>query len=115
MTRHFGMLRILLVLIACGASQADARQGTAQRPSAPDSAAPVVEFRATGGSVTPSGLSRAGPAAGMFRVIATSGTLADTAAIRATGAPGSGSAGMALGAFDLLPEQLAPPFSSSVL
>jgi uncharacterized protein YfcZ (UPF0381/DUF406 family) len=115
MTRHFGMLRILFVLIAWGAGDANARQGTGQRPSPPDSNPPRVEFRATGGSITPSGLYTAGPAAGMFRVIATSGTLADTAAVRATGAPGSGSAGMAFGAFDLLPEQLAPPFSSSVL
>lgn len=106
------MLRILLVAIAWTTG---ARHGTAQAPSAPDSSAPTVEFRATGGSVTPSGLYTAGPTAGLFRVIASSGTLADTAAVRATGAPGSGSAGMPLGAFDLLPEQLSPPFSSSVL
>jgi len=55
-----------------------------------DSVAVAVSFRATGGTITTGGLYTAGQAAGSFRVVATSGTLADTAAVTLIRALGSG-------------------------
>jgi len=49
-----------------------------------------VAWNATGGTITPGGLYTAGTTAGTFRVIATSGTLADTASITITIPLGSG-------------------------
>jgi len=55
-----------------------------------------VVFRATGGTITATGLYTAGSTAGTYRVIATSGTLADTSAITVTQPLGSGPAGLGI-------------------
>jgi hypothetical protein len=52
-----------------------------------------VVFRATGGTITATGLYTAGSTAGTYRVVATSGTLADTSTITVTQPLGSGPAG----------------------
>jgi hypothetical protein len=55
-----------------------------------DSVAVAVEFKATGGTVTSTGLYTAGTTPGSFRLIATSGALADTSGITITSPLGSG-------------------------
>jgi hypothetical protein len=55
-----------------------------------DSVAVVASFRATGGTVSSTGLYTAGLTAGTFKIIATVGTLADTSAITITAPLGSG-------------------------
>jgi hypothetical protein len=55
-----------------------------------DSVSVPVVFKATGGTVTTTGLFTAGQIAGNFRVIATSGALADTSGITITSPLGSG-------------------------
>jgi hypothetical protein len=61
-----------------------------------------VVFTASGGTVTASGLFTAGSSAGSYRVIATSGLLADTSTITVTNPLGSGpTAGVPFGPFGL--------------
>jgi len=61
---------------------------------------PVV-FTATGGTVTPTGLYTAGSTPGVFRIIATSGTLADTTQITVTvSLPSGGARGVPFGPFN---------------
>lgn len=55
-----------------------------------DSIPVEATFRATGGSITPTGLYTAGPTAGTFRVIATSSNLADTAVVTLARSSGGG-------------------------
>ena len=55
-----------------------------------DSVSVSVVFKATGGTVTADGLFTAGQTAGNYRIIATSGALADTSAITVTAPLGSG-------------------------
>jgi hypothetical protein len=72
-----------------------------------DTVAPTVTFSATGGTVNASGLYTAGSTAGTYRVIAKSGTLADTAAVTLT-APTTTSptgAGVPFGPFHLPNDQ----------
>ena len=57
-----------------------------------DSVAVSVVFAATGGSVTAGGLYTAGSTPGTYRIIATSGTLADTSSLTVTQPLGSGPA-----------------------
>jgi hypothetical protein len=77
------------------------RQFTAfGRTTAGDSISIQAAYTATGGTITPGGLFTAGPNSGAFRVIATSGNLADTASITVTVPSGSGpGAGLPFGAF----------------
>jgi hypothetical protein len=66
-----------------------------------DSVSVSVVFKPTGGTVTSAGLYTAGQAAGNFRLIATTGALADTAAITITTPQGSGTpTGIPFGAYD---------------
>ena len=60
------------------------------RNSAGDSVAVDVTFRATGGSITPTGLYTAGQTPGSFKVIATSSELADTAVVTLARTAGGG-------------------------
>lgn len=60
------------------------------RTTAGDSIAIDVAFRATGGTITSTGLYTAGPTAGTYKVIATSSELADTAVVTLTPASSSG-------------------------
>jgi hypothetical protein len=60
------------------------------RTSAGDSVVVAVRFRATGGTITPTGLYTAGSNPGTFRVIATSSQLADTAVVTLIRTSGSG-------------------------
>jgi hypothetical protein len=78
------------------------RQFTAfGRTTAGDSVAVDVVFSATGGTITTAGLFTAGTSAGTFRVIATSGLLADTSAVTVTVPLGSGPGyGIPFGLFD---------------
>jgi len=57
------------------------------RNSVGDSVAVQVSFSATGGTITSSGLYTAGGSSGSYRVIASTGTLADTAAVTLASAP----------------------------
>lgn len=75
------------------------------RMSNGDSVSVNVVFVATGGTVTTRGLYTAGPTAGSFRVIASSGSLADTSTVTVTVPLGSGSVtggGIPFGPFGLL-------------
>ena len=75
--------------------------------TAGDSVAVPVVFTATGGTVTSNGLFTAGTNAGSFRVIATSGTLADTSTVTVTAPLGGGTAsGLVFGAFHVPPDSL---------
>jgi hypothetical protein len=61
------------------------------RTTTGDSVAVAVKFTATGGTVTTTGLYTAGSAAGTYRIIASTGTLADTSVITLNKPLGSGS------------------------
>ena len=72
-----------------------------------DSVAVPVVFTATGGTVTSGGLFTAGTSAGTFRIIATSGALADTSTVTVTAPLASGGrSGIPFGAFHLPPDSL---------
>jgi len=60
------------------------------RNSVGDSVAVEATFRATGGTITPTGLYTAGATAGAYSVIATSGGLADTAVVTLAQTSGGG-------------------------
>jgi hypothetical protein len=80
------------------------------RTTAGDSVAVPVVFTATGGTVTSNGLFTAGSNGGTFRVVATSGSLADTSAVTITMSSGGGTAsGLAFGAFHVPPDSLNRP------
>jgi hypothetical protein len=80
------------------------------RTTAGDSVAVPVVFTATGGTVTSNGQFTAGTSAGTFRVIATSGALADTSSVSITVSSGGGTAsGLAFGAFHVPPDSLNRP------
>jgi hypothetical protein len=82
------------------------------RTTGGDSVAVNVVFTATGGTVTPGGLFTAGQSAGNFRVVATSGELADTSTVTVTVPLGSGPAsGTPFGPFDLFKSASAPAVS----
>jgi hypothetical protein len=77
------------------------------RTTAGDSVAVNVVFTATGGTVTSSGLFTAGTNPGNFRVIATSGALADTSAVTVTVPLGSGTrSGIPFGSSHTPPDSL---------
>src|SRR6185312_7432545 len=77
------------------------------RTTAGDSIAVPVVFTATGGTVTSNGLFTAGTTAGTFRVIATSGAVADTSAVTVTVTLGGGTAsGLPFGVAHLPPDSL---------
>jgi hypothetical protein len=91
------------------------------RTTTGDSVAVEVVFQATGGTVNSGGLFTAGSTAGTFRVIATSGVLADTSTITVTAPLGSGTAtGIPFGPFDLwstsytAPAWGPAPFTASI-
>jgi hypothetical protein len=72
------------------------------RTTGGDSVAANVVFTATGGTVTPAGLFTAGSGAGIFRVVATAGQLADTSSVTVTVPSGSGPpSGTPYGVFNL--------------
>jgi hypothetical protein len=72
------------------------------RTTVGDSISVKVDFVAKGGTVTSGGLYTAGPTAGTFNVIATSGTLADTSVVTVNVPLGSGSpVGIPFGPFKL--------------
>jgi hypothetical protein len=74
-----------------------------------DSIAVSVVFAAGGGTVTPGGLYTAGSNAGTFRVIASSGTVADTSTITVKAPVGSGTpSSFPYGPFDLFPSMSGP-------
>jgi hypothetical protein len=90
---------------------ATTRQFTAYgRTTAGDSVAVSVVFTATGGTVTPQGLYTAGPTAGAFRVVASSGALADTSVVTVKTALGSGDpTGIMFGSWECkAPSNLGP-------
>ena len=77
------------------------------RTTTGDSVAVNVVFSATGGTVTSGGLFTAGTQAGTFRVVATSGVLADTSTVTVTVPLGSGSgSGIPFGAFHVPTDSL---------
>ncbi len=67
------------------------------RTTAGDSVVVDVTYRATGGTITSTGLFTAGPSAGSYRVIASSDDLADTAMVTLTRAIGGGTGPFAAG------------------
>jgi hypothetical protein len=77
------------------------RQFTAYgRTTTGDSVSVDVVFAATGGTITQGGLYTAGSTAGSYRIIATSGSLADTSSLTVTSPLGSGpAAGIPYGPF----------------
>jgi hypothetical protein len=81
------VLRPASVTLAPGTKKQFASFG---RMSTGDSVAIDVQFNATGGTITAGGLYTAGTAPGSFRVVATSGVLADTSAVTITSPLGSG-------------------------
>lgn len=85
------------------------------RMSDGDSVAVNVVFVATGGAVNTGGLYTAGSTAGSFRVIATSGALADTSSITVTVPLGSGTqAGIPFGNWDTKITEFGAPYTGSV-
>jgi len=80
--------------LATGATKQFAAYG---QMSNGDSVAVSVTFAATGGTITSGGLYTAGSSAGTFRVIATSGALADTSTVTVTVPLGSGLVGVPFG------------------
>jgi hypothetical protein len=73
-----------------------------------------VEFTATGGTVTPTGLYSAGATAGTYRIIARSSGLSDTSTITVTRPSGSGpGAGIPFGAFHVPVDSLNGSLSYS--
>jgi hypothetical protein len=86
------------VTVAPGASKQFTTFG---RTSTGDSVAVAVTFKATGGTVTSSGLFTAGSTPGNFRIIASAGSLADTSAITVSTPLGSGTpVGIPFGPFN---------------
>jgi hypothetical protein len=84
---------VTLVPASATLAPAATRQFTAYgRTTSGDSVAVSVVFAATGGSVTAGGLYTAGSTPGTYRIIATSGTLADTSSLTVTQPLGSGPA-----------------------
>jgi hypothetical protein len=81
------VLRPATVFLATGSNHLF---GVFGRNSLGDSIAIDVTFRATGGTITPTGLYTAGPSAGTYQVIATSNQLADTAVVTLSLAVGGG-------------------------
>lgn len=92
------------------------RQFTATATWSDGTTTPVTTFIARGGVITPTGLYTAGSVAGTYRVIATSGSLADTSSVTVTAPLGSGSAvGVPYGAFGLvLAGVTSPSFNLSL-
>ncbi len=78
------------------------RQFTAYgRTTTGDSVSASVVFAATGGTISPTGLYTAGGTAGTYRIVATSGLLADTSNVTVTRPLGSGpGAGLPYGPFN---------------
>ena len=81
------VLRPATVALATNATHRFAAFG---RDAGGDSVGVDVTFRATGGTITSTGLYTAGPTAGTYRVIATSTTLADTAVVTLAETSGGG-------------------------
>ncbi|MFL5492149.1 MAG: hypothetical protein ACJ8AV_12055, partial [Gemmatimonadales bacterium] len=81
------ILKPIGVTLATGTKKQFATYGTT---TTGDSVPVSVVFKATGGTVTAGGLFTAGQTAGNYRLIATSGALADTSAITVTSPLGSG-------------------------
>lgn len=93
--------------IATGATKQFAAYG---QSTIGDSVAVSVVFTATGGTVTSTGLYTAGSSAGTFRVIATSGALADTSTVTVTVPLGSGlGSGIPFGPYHVPPDSLGKP------
>jgi hypothetical protein len=93
------ILKPISVTLAPGTNRQFATYGTT---TTGDSVPVSVVFKATGGTVTAGGLYTAGQTAGTYRIIATSGALADTSAITVTSPLGSGTAtGIPFGPYDL--------------
>jgi hypothetical protein len=92
------ILKPITVTLAPGSKRQFVSYGTT---TTGDSVAISVEFKATGGTVTPAGLFTAGQVPGPYKIIATSGTLADTSAITVTTPLGSGTpTGIPFGPYD---------------
>jgi hypothetical protein len=86
------------------------KQFTATATWSDGTTSPVTTYVARGGTITSSGLYTAGTVAGTFRLIATSGTLADTSSITITAPLGSGSpVGVPYGAFGLVLNNVSSP------
>jgi len=95
------ILKPIGVTLATGTKKQFATYGTT---TTGDSVPVPVVFSATGGTVTADGLFTAGQAAGNYRIIATSGALADTSAITISSPLGSGTptpTGIPFGSYDL--------------
>ena len=112
--RHFGMITTILMLAGTAVSSAALQGPPSTSRSQGDSVAGVM-FTATGGTVTSSGLFTAGPTPGTYRVMAKYRSLGDTSNVSITGPSRDHTAGLPFGAFDMQPELLASPYSSSVL
>jgi hypothetical protein len=92
------ILKPVSVTLAPGTKKQFATYGTT---TTGDSVPVSVVFKSTGGTVSTAGLFTAGQTAGTYRVIATSGALADTSAITVTSPLGSGTpTGIPFGAYD---------------
>jgi hypothetical protein len=91
-------LKPISVTLAPGTKKQFATYGTT---TTGDSVPVSVVFKVTGGTVTAAGLFTAGQTAGTYRIIATSGALADTSAITVTSPLGSGTpTGIPFGPYD---------------
>ncbi|MFL5475433.1 MAG: hypothetical protein ACJ8A6_07025 [Gemmatimonadales bacterium] len=92
------ILKPIGVTLATGTKKQFATYGTT---TTGDSVPVSVVFKATGGTVTAGGLFTAGQTAGNYRIIATSGALADTSAITISSPLGSGTpTGIPFGPYD---------------
>jgi len=108
------MITTILMLAGTAVSSAALQGPPSTSRSQGDSVAGVM-FTATGGTVTSSGLFTAGPTPGTYRVMAKYRSLGDTSNVSITGPSRDHTAGLPFGAFDMQPELLASPYSSSVL
>jgi hypothetical protein len=86
-----GVAKVILMPATATLATSTGRQFSAfGRTGDGDSVAVSVTFTATGGTITQNGLYTAGSTGGTFRVIATTGTLADTSTVTVTKPLGSG-------------------------
>ncbi|MBA3445962.1 MAG: hypothetical protein H0T58_14070 [Gemmatimonadales bacterium] len=110
------LVQVTLVPASATLAPFTTRQFVAFGRTANGDSIPLTPASATGGSLTETGLYSAGSTAGTFRVIASSGSLADTSTVVVTAPLGSGPAGSGIpfGLQGLLMSGMAPgPLSMS--
>jgi hypothetical protein len=109
------MITIRHMLAGAGVGLAALQATPSNTRSQADSGVGGVLFTATGGTVTTGGLFTAGPTPGSYRVTAKYRSLSDTSNVSVAALTLAHNVGLPFGAFDMQPELLTPPYSSSVL